>query len=90
MGVDVTRVAATPGKRGPDVSRHAKIGLPLVTVGALVAVGNAWAFRAYPEDWGGPNIGGGLIQLLAYATLVVGGGFLVAAVVTRRRNRPSR
>lgn len=71
------------------MSRHTKLGLPLFTAGALVAIGNAWASRAYPEDWGGPNIGGGLIQLLAYAALVVGGGLLVAAMVTRRRSRPS-
>jgi hypothetical protein len=69
------------------VSVYAKLGLSLLAVCALVAIANAWAFRAYPDQWGGPNIGGGLIQLLAYAGILAGAGFLVAAWVNRRRSR---
>jgi hypothetical protein len=72
------------------VSVRTKVGLLLLGVGALVAGSNAWAARAYPDQWGGPNIGGGLIQLLAYAAMATGAGLLVAAAVHRRRNRPTR
>jgi len=68
-----------------------KVGLSLLVVCGLVALVNGWAFRTYPEDWGGPNIGGGFIQLLAYAGLIVGAALLVTAIAGRRRNRgPSK
>lgn len=69
------------------MSIQAKIGLSLLVAGGLVALVNAWAFWAFPDQWGGPNIGGGFIQLLAYAAIVAGGTFLVAALLNRRRNR---
>jgi hypothetical protein len=72
-----------------DMSARTKLGLVLLGAGALVAGTNAWAARAYPDQWGGPNIGGGFIQLLAYTAMATGVGFLVAAAVRRKRNRPA-
>jgi hypothetical protein len=69
------------------MSVRTKLGLLLLGAGALVAGANAWTARAYPDQWGGPNIGGGFIQLLAYAAMAAGAGLLVAAAVHRRRDR---
>jgi hypothetical protein len=66
-----------------------KFAVGLFVPCAVVAAGNAWAMRAFSEQWGGPNIGGGLIQLAAYAGMIVGAIFFVLAMA-RRRERPTR
>ena len=71
------------------MSVRTKLGILLFGAGALVAGTNVWAAQTYPDQWGGPNIGGGFIQLLAYATMATGVGFLVAAAVRHKRNRPA-
>ncbi|GIF98975.1 hypothetical protein Cci01nite_40690 [Catellatospora citrea] len=71
------------------MSLHTKLALSFFVPSAVVATVNAWAFRAFPEQWGGPNIGGGFIQLLAYAGMLVGVIFFVLAVMKKRRDKPT-
>lgn len=55
----------------------------------LVGVGLGWVVvdrvlrRVVPQQWGGPNIGGGLILLVSYAAVVIGAVLVVAALVDR-------
>lgn len=70
------------------MSLYTKLALWLFVPSAVVAAGNWWAMRAFPDEWGGPNIGGGLIQLLAYAGMIVGAVFFVMAIVRRRGPAP--
>ncbi|GAA1904108.1 hypothetical protein [Lapillicoccus jejuensis] len=63
------------------------VGAGVVVLGIVVASVNAWAFRAYPDSWGGPDIGGGFIQLCAYAAVVVGAVLLARGLRGRRRRR---
>lgn len=67
-----------------------KFAIGLLVASALVAAGNAWAMRAFSQQWGGPNIGGGVIQLAAYTGIVVGAVLVVMVIVRRRRERPTR
>lgn len=72
------------------MSRQYRLALLVLIPSAVIALANAWAFRAFPQQWGGPNIGGGLLQLLAYVGVVAGLVLLAVAVATKRRSRPTR
>jgi uncharacterized membrane protein HdeD (DUF308 family) len=69
------------------MSRHLKVGLFLLTVGLAGAIANLWARGAFPERWGGPNIGGGLLQMMFYVAALSGAVLTAKAAVERRRNR---
>ena len=49
-----------------------KLGLVFLTVGILGAAANYAAAKAFPLQWGGPNIGGGMLQLVFFAGIVAG------------------
>ncbi|HEV7977583.1 hypothetical protein [Amycolatopsis sp.] len=54
------------------MNRLSKPGLTLFTIGAVVIVLNYAARAAFPEQWGGANIGGGLILMAAGVVVVIG------------------
>ncbi len=70
--------------------RKSPLLLPAVLT---LALGATWIVvdriltAQYPEKWGGPNIGGGALLLLAYALVVTGLGLLAAAALGQRRRR---
>lgn len=71
-----------------------RTGRVLLTVGGVVLVaGLAWVVidriltRQAPDQWGGPNIGAGLLLLLAYAFIIIGLGVGFAGLVMRSRER---
>ncbi len=47
-------------------------GLLVALVGVVGALANHLAARAFPDFWGGPNIGAGFLQLICYALVVLG------------------
>jgi hypothetical protein len=53
-----------------------KFGLIAGALGLIGALLNLWARHAFPDRWGGPNIGGGMLQLLCY--LLIAGGIVLA------------
>jgi hypothetical protein len=62
-------------------------GATCTVIGLLGTLINFWAREQFPDHWGGPNIGGGLLQLLFYALIVAGLAIVVvAAVVGRSRS----
>ncbi|MEV6376042.1 hypothetical protein [Micromonospora musae] len=69
--------------------RLVKLGAFAAVAGLVGALINLWARQAFPEAWGGPNIGGGILQLLFYA-LIVGGVILAVAggFAARQRDEP--
>jgi hypothetical protein len=50
--------------------RQASAGSALLAVSVTGAMVNLWAHDAFPAQWGGPNIGGGMLQLSLYAGAV--------------------
>lgn len=60
---------------------------------ALLTLGLGWvAFYSamvslHPTSWGGPNIGGGMTMLVAYALCATGIGFIVGEIITARARR---
>jgi hypothetical protein len=70
-----------------DVPRDLKVGLPLLTVSVIGAGVNLWAREAFPTQWGGPNIGGGMLQLLFYLGALVGAVQTVRGIRKHRRKR---
>jgi hypothetical protein len=67
------------------MSRVLKIGVSAVVVGLIGAFVNNWAADAFPDTWGGPNIGGGILQLGFYALIVVGAVLALSGVVQALR-----
>ncbi len=51
----------------------------LIAAGLVVVAASHLAVELFPTQWGGPNIGGGLIVLLGYGTFVAGLGKLATA-----------
>lgn len=49
-----------------------KLGLVFLTLGVLGAAANYAAAKEFPLQWGGPNIGGGMLQLLFFTGIVAG------------------
>ncbi len=70
-------------REGLIVSRLS-LGFVLFVISAAGALINAWAFRAFPREWGGPNIGGGALQLLFYIGIVAS-LFLIGSALRRNR-----
>ncbi|MCE0537747.1 hypothetical protein LWF15_19835 [Kineosporia rhizophila] len=68
-------------EEGQEVKRWAIV---LLVCGIAGAVINEWAFRQFPETWGGPNIGGGALQVCFYA-MILGGVVLLARVALSKR-----
>ncbi|TGZ16021.1 hypothetical protein DV517_09940 [Streptomyces sp. S816] len=60
------------------------VGISVLAASAVGAGVNLWARHAFPEQWGGPNIGGGLLQLLCYAGVVAGVVITLIGLVRRR------
>jgi hypothetical protein len=54
------------------MSRKSRVGLVLLIVGALATMANVAAARVFPDSWGGPNIGGGCLQLLTLGVAGIG------------------
>jgi hypothetical protein len=65
------------------------IGLVLFAVSATGALTNLWARDAFPTQWGGPNIGAGMLQMLFYAGAITGTVLIVLGLRERRRDRRS-
>ncbi len=61
------------------VSNSMRRALWLLVPGLTVVAASHLAVELLPARWGGPNIGGGLILLLAYAAIVAGFTFAVIA-----------
>ena len=55
-------------------------------IGALTFL---WAQEAFPDQWGGPNIGGGALLLLFYVGVGVGIVFTVTGIRELWRRRRS-
>ena len=51
----------------------------LIAAGLVVVSASHLAVELFPTQWGGPNIGGGLIVLLGYGTVFAGLSKLVIA-----------
>lgn len=64
-----------------------KMGVWLLTVCAVGAIANFWASRAFPTKWGGPNIGGGLLQIVFYVGILVGGVVIARSLMDTQRRR---
>ncbi len=64
--------------------RLLKIGLAVLAASLCGAAMNLWARGAFPDQWGGPNIGGGMLQLLFYVGVAAGGVTIVTSIVRRR------
>lgn len=64
-----------------------KSGIVLLLVGAAGAGVNLWARETFPSEWGGPNIGGGMLQMLFYGAILAGLIMTVIGSITARRNR---
>ena len=65
--------------------RSSKLGLTVLIVGILGTAANYAAAKAFPNQWGGPNIGGGMLQLLFYAGIVAGAAVIVSGLIKARR-----
>ncbi|MFI6761828.1 hypothetical protein ACIBF5_22075 [Micromonospora sp. NPDC050417] len=65
--------------------RLIKLGAFSAIAGLVGALVNLWAREEFPESWGGPNIGGGMLQLLFYALIVVGVILAIAGGLAARR-----
>ena len=68
-----------------DVSSATKIGIALLGVNLVTLGSIMWASMALPDQWGGPNIGGGLFTLVALTGAAVGGYLIVTG---RDNNSP--
>ncbi len=64
------------------------IGLIVLAVSLTGAAVNIWARDAFPDQWGGPNIGGGMLQLLFYAGTLTGVVLTTVGAVRWRRRSP--
>lgn len=64
-------------------------GAALLAVSFTGAMVNLWAGDAFPEQWGGPNIGAGMLQLMFYAGALAGAVLVVMGLVKRQRGRSS-
>jgi hypothetical protein len=69
-----------------DMGKLSRPGLVMITIGAVVVVLDFAARAAFPEQWGGENIGGGLL-LLAAETVAVVGALVVAIQFLRTRSK---
>lgn len=70
--------------------KQAVIGLVLVVLGVGSAAVNFWARQSFPDQWGGPNIGGGFLLLISAAITLAGLVLTLAGLVlmlTRRHRR---
>lgn len=68
--------------RAFDVSKQARTAMWLIAAGLVVVTASHLAVELFPTQWGGPNIGGGLIVLLGYGTFVAG---LIKLVIAFRK-----
>jgi hypothetical protein len=79
------------GGRGPvawnGMGRLSRPGLAVFTIGAVVIVLDYVARAMFPDQWGGPNIGGGLILLAAEAVTVVGAVIIAVQFFRARSTR---
>ncbi len=62
-------------------------GAALLAVSLTGAVVNLWARDAFPDHWGGPNIGGGMLQLIFYGGVLTGVALAVVGLTKSRRDR---
>ena len=66
-----------------------RLGLPLLAA-SLIGTGlNLWAREAFPNQWGGPNIGGGGLQLLFDICAIAGAVLTVMGLLKLRNKRNS-
>jgi hypothetical protein len=70
-----------------EMSTLLKIGIPVFVVSVVGASVNLWARSAFPDHWGGPNIGGGFLQLLFYIGGIAGVALIIAGFVTRSKDK---
>jgi uncharacterized membrane protein HdeD (DUF308 family) len=62
-------------------------GTIAIVAGVAGALVNLWAREEFPTRWGGPNIGGGFLQLLFYAAIVAGVTALIVVAVRGRLHK---
>ena len=67
--------------------RQTAAGLTLLAVCLTGAVANLRARDAFPDQWGGANIGAGLLQLMFYVGTLTGVVLTVVGLVNWRRVR---
>jgi hypothetical protein len=67
-----------------STTRPGKLGLVFLLVGILGTAANYAAAKAFPLQWGGPNIGAGMLQLLFYGGIVTG---IVVIISGRSKGR---
>lgn len=79
--------ASRPQKEYSQMPPPSRAGLTLLVVSVIGVAGNLWARNAFPDQWGGPNIGGGFLQLMFYAGAVTGVALIVIGIARRRRDR---
>ncbi|WP_144122817.1 hypothetical protein [Catellatospora sichuanensis] len=65
--------------------RLIRLGAIAAVVGLVGALVNFWASREFPTTWGGPNIGGGILQLLFYGLILAGITLAIVGGLTGRR-----
>ncbi|WP_041832334.1 hypothetical protein [Actinoplanes sp. N902-109] len=70
--------------------RLLRLGCAAIGAGLVGALVNLWARHAFPDRWGGPNIGGGMLQLLCFLLIAAGAVLAVAGGVSARRGRHDR
>ena len=63
------------------------LGVVAAIVGVAGALVNLWARDAFPDQWGGPNIGGGFLQVLFYLLILGGVTLAVVGTILARRNK---
>ena len=68
------------------MSRYSVYGLSLLATSVVAAGVNLWARKAFPAQWGGPNIGGGLLMILFAIGAICGIVLIVKGVIDRKRN----
>jgi hypothetical protein len=74
-------------KEANKVPGELKVGLPVFTVSIVGAGTNLWGLETFPTQWGGPNIGAGMLQLLFYMGAFVGAVLMVRGIRKHRRER---
>lgn len=72
------------------MNRMAQAGTGVVAMALVVLAANDGAREIFPRQWGGPNIGGGVLVLLAAVVGMVGFVLLLAGVAIKHRERRSR
>jgi hypothetical protein len=67
------------------MSGKSKVGVTLLIVGAVTLVANIAAAHVFPDYWGGPNIGGGCLQMLSLVAAITGVVLIIRGATQGKR-----